>query len=386
MGTRLNRTHICMFCPRFCLSSTFPRPPSYTGQFPRVHKLPLYLLRSMLAERHMFRLPDSGLSVSANRYSSAEDVQSDTGVTLVFAHCSSAHKEQWEPTISRLFDLSAASNTLLPQWRIREAWSLDAQNHGDSAVINQHALAERRAVSIQEYASMLHFFVTSKFADGKHIIAVGHSASTSAWTIACANASIPCLRALIFVEPVMVVPPISDRDSRVMAGDTNVAGVLARSESWDSYTSLRRMLKKRYPWKIWDERVLEAYLKHGFVEAGAPATKRGTIMPKCLKTQEVGFYYADDHVLAGTLADKLCTRYPVHSIFGERPEMVSLQSRKLICDVDKGRVMASISVVPRCGHLAVQENPDGVAEAIFKIISSSSSGPLGKHSLAMAHL
>ena len=45
-------------------------------------------------------------------------------------------------------------------------------------------------------------------------------------------------------------------------------------------------------------------------------------MPKSLKTQEVGFYYADDHVLAGKLVAQLCSRYPVHSVFGERPEMV----------------------------------------------------------------
>ncbi|KAM5540921.1 hypothetical protein V8D89_005565 [Ganoderma adspersum] len=336
-------------------------------------------MRPMLDETVLFRLPDSELSVSANRYISAESGPSDTGVTLVFAHCSSAHKEQWEPTIARLFDLSAASNTLSPQWHIRAAWSLDAQSHGDSAVINWHALAERQALTIQEYASMLNFFLTSEFV-------VGHSASTSAWTIACAEASIPRLRALIFVEPVMVVPPISDRDPRITAGDTNVAGVLARSEGWESYASLRSMLKKRYPWKIWDERVLEIHLKHGFVEVAGSVAKQGGITPKCLKTQEVGFYYADDHVLAGKLVAKLCSRYPVHSVFGERPEMVSLESRKLICDVNEGRVMASLSVVPRCGHLAVQENPDGVAGAIFKIISSSSSGGLGKQSLAMAHL
>ncbi|PIL35231.1 hypothetical protein GSI_03021 [Ganoderma sinense ZZ0214-1] len=341
----------------------------------------------MLSETLVFRLPDSGLSASANRYGPAKDaISNDAGVTLVFAHCSSAHKELWEPTISRLFDLCAASNTLSPQWRIREAWSLDAQSHGDSAIINHLALADRQALSIREYASMLNFFVTSKFVDGKDIIVVGHSASTSAWTIACADTTIPRLRALIFVEPVMVVPPIPDGDPRIMAGDTNVIGVLARSEGWDSYASLRRMFKKRYPWKVWDERVLQAHLKHGFVEVTGSAAHRGRVMPKCLKTQEVGFYYADDHVLAGKLVEKLCALYPVHSVFGERPEMVSLESRKLICDVNEGRVMASLSVVPRCGHLAVQENPDGVAEAIFKIISSSSSGTLGKRSLAMAHL
>ena len=71
---------------------------------------------------------------------------------------------------------------------------------------------------------------------------------------------IPHLRALILVEPVMLAPPILDKDPRIAAGDTNVAGVLARFEGWDSYASLRTMLRKRYPWKIWDGRVLEVYL------------------------------------------------------------------------------------------------------------------------------
>lgn len=35
--------------------------------------------------------------------------------------------------------------------------------------------------AIQEYASMLKFFLMSEFVGGNDIIAVGHSASTSAW-------------------------------------------------------------------------------------------------------------------------------------------------------------------------------------------------------------
>lgn len=46
------------------------------------------------------------------------------------------------------------------------------------------------------------------------------------------------------------------------------------------------------------------------------------VMPKSLNAQEVGFYHAEDHIIAGTLIDKVCARYQVHAIFGERPEMV----------------------------------------------------------------
>lgn len=66
----------------------------------------------------------------------------------------------------------------------------------------------------------------------------------------------------------------------------------------------------------------------------------------------------------------------------------SLQSREAICDASQGRVMASVSVVPKCGHLvrlsvfftsdlrseasqAVQENPDGVAQAILAAMQAS---------------
>ena len=43
---------------------------------------------------------------------------------------------------------------------------------------------------------------------------------------------------------------------------------------------------------------------------------------KCKLSQEVGFYTHEDHVLAGEMTAAMCGRVPVHSIFGERPEMV----------------------------------------------------------------
>ena len=65
---------------------------------------------------------------------------------------------------------------------------------------------------------------------------------------------------MILIEPVMVTPPIIDDDPRILRGETNVAAVLARQEIWPSRAALLQMMKKRYPWKIWDERIFEAYL------------------------------------------------------------------------------------------------------------------------------
>lgn len=58
----------------------------------------------------------------------------------------------------------------------------------------------------------------------------------------------------------MVTPPIADNDTRITKGETNVAGVLSRRHAWSSRAALLDMMKKRYPWKIWDERIFEAYL------------------------------------------------------------------------------------------------------------------------------
>ena len=77
-------------------------------------------------------------------------------------------------------------------------------------------------------------------------------------TLLCGSEDPPSLRALILVEPVMLPPPISEKSLR--KGDTNTAGVLARRELWEDHTALRAWLLQRYPWKIWDTRVLEVYL------------------------------------------------------------------------------------------------------------------------------
>lgn len=54
-------------------------------------------------------------------------------------------KEHWEPTLEELYELFAQSpngrsNLKDGKVMIREAWSIEAANHGDSAVLNEQTL------------------------------------------------------------------------------------------------------------------------------------------------------------------------------------------------------------------------------------------------------
>ncbi len=95
--------------------------------------------------------------MTAKRYTyGASQDNNVCGITLLLAHCigsrlyflrssniSNSHspdKEQWEPTLERIFTIQQSKNQF---YRIREAWAFDWQNHGDAAVLNQSALSDR---------------------------------------------------------------------------------------------------------------------------------------------------------------------------------------------------------------------------------------------------
>lgn len=68
----------------------------------------------------------------------APHLDDPTAVTLVFAHGTSFHKEQWEPTIDDL--QLAVEQHARGAVRIREIWTVDAPNHGDAAELNEETL------------------------------------------------------------------------------------------------------------------------------------------------------------------------------------------------------------------------------------------------------
>lgn len=78
--------------------------------------------------------PQFPFLITMKRYPNLDDEQN--GFTLILAHGTGFHKEVWEPIIERIFAESAKPNGL----PIRDAWAIDAPNHGDAAVLNSALL------------------------------------------------------------------------------------------------------------------------------------------------------------------------------------------------------------------------------------------------------
>jgi hypothetical protein len=127
------------------------------GQLSFTAMIPLQIKAFVFDNPSRLNQSDPGLKTTAKRYTTAYSAQNREGLTLLFTHCIGSRtilpyfacfvdeyfrkdKEQWEPTIQRLFHTQQFKDR---PHRIREAWSFDRQNHGDAAILNREALRDR---------------------------------------------------------------------------------------------------------------------------------------------------------------------------------------------------------------------------------------------------
>lgn len=70
------------------------------------------------------------LYITAKRYWMAEfeaHTEDPDAITLILLHSTSFHKETWEPTLERVFELAVRDPGKV---KIRDAWAMDCPNHG----------------------------------------------------------------------------------------------------------------------------------------------------------------------------------------------------------------------------------------------------------------
>ncbi|THU89064.1 alpha/beta-hydrolase [Dendrothele bispora CBS 962.96] len=314
------------------------------------------------------------LKMTAKRYTLDDSGENVHGLTLLFAHCIGAHKEQWEPIIERIF--LTQSDKDQPHHRIREAWAFDWQNHGDAGVLNRELLEDRpEGVSIYEWASAITAFVRSPRMKGHRIVPLGHSAGAGAvmlTTKSFALSSLPYV-SLILIEPTMVTQELFFKhfDDRMDQMNFTVEATLMRRDTWPSREEAFRYLSKRFPWSMWEPRVVKLLVTYGLQDI--PGSDRVTL--KCDKKQEaVSYPDVDGHFEAPLELGRVSRVLPVHIVWGTNNDLVPEFIQDSLCDTTQGKHVASVSRVEDAGHMVVQEKPDDLAMIICEILNRISPG------------
>ncbi|KAL0954538.1 hypothetical protein HGRIS_003504 [Hohenbuehelia grisea] len=330
----------------------------------------------MEIEHFVFQRPlsNSGcvLNIVANRYRPS-NVTSASGLTLILTHGAAYHKEHWEPTLEQLFKFNS-SGTIL----IREAWSFDWPNHGDAGVLNASIFAKRPdGIREQEFSAAIIDFMASGYVTGHQLVGIGHSLGSTATlftAVPMPDTKMP-ISAVILVDPVLAPKDIYDAKIKHNATKMISQAISTRRDTWDSREAAYNQLKKRMPWKAWDDAVLLIYVNHGLRSVPSAETPgNSSVTLKCNKDQELSVWrFPQPTFDILTRLDAICSRTPVHVILGERADVIPSFVHKWLEDSYSG-LFATMRRVPGVGHNIPQENPILLASAISSCLQSTFSG------------
>jgi len=301
-----------------------------------------------------------------------------SGTALVFMHCIATHKETWEPTIENIFEyqFNGAGNSKV---NVVEAWSMDSQNHGHAASLNEDFLLKNpKIIDATSCADGLEQLLASGLISGDKVVGIGHSAGAAVTILSAAKYPLTRLpySSIILVEPAMMTRPILNKmlkssESGVSPIKMVMTGVQTRKDVWPSREEAHQWFAKRYPWKQWDPRILKLYIENALrdLPTGTYPDQQTGVTLACPRSQEIlGYLDFEGAIRSLELLSVYCPIIPVHCIIGNRPDLVADETREGIWDANEGRRMASIMTVEGAGHLVAQENPEGVAYAMWTIL------------------
>ncbi|PPQ74685.1 hypothetical protein CVT26_007668 [Gymnopilus dilepis] len=344
---------------------------------PCLHELFVLECPPSLEAEYEYMNTSTSLDMAAKRYTKNSSEKQTQGLTLLFAHCIGAHKEQWEPVIDRLFDLQEPKKA---PYRIREAWSFDWQSHGDSATLNRERLQRSRpyATSGYEWAAAIAGFIESPRLKDHRVVVVGHSAGAGAMVHSTRYLHQPCnYNAIILVEPSFVPRELFHFHQREQLASLQLvySATAARRNSWNSRRDAFDYFRKRMPCSLWDERVLKLYVEHGLEDS--VGQDGPCVVLKCDKFHEATSYCdAEPAFEAAVHVKGLSTSLPVHFIWGSKNDFVPEFVKRVISDPAEGRRFASITKIDGCGHMVVQENPDKLALTIAQLLDTTTPGAI----------
>ncbi|KAJ7185663.1 alpha/beta-hydrolase [Mycena filopes] len=305
---------------------------------------------------------DDFLKICAKRYRPKQQPKKGTRTAaLLFTPNVGAHRETWQTSIERLFEIQHRAGTGI-DIAISEAWALEYPHHGLAAIVNEDALLNRP----QGIADM--------------IIPVGYSASTCVIILTTSGMDLNRLPypMMILVEPPMMTRQVLAKASRRTGSNSPhaqlelvIATVESKRDTWPTREEARRWMAHRLPWKDWNPRVLEHFAEFALRDLPTATYPTGTgVTLCCTRKQEVTCYtYYQDALDGVDRLTELCPVLPIHCIFGEKNDLIAAETQRALVDPASGRRMASITRIPGAGHLVVQEQPFKVAERILAILN-----------------
>lgn len=332
--------------------------------------------------------PDYPFVITAKRYWHPQLCSPDLdAVTLICTHGIGFSKEHWEPTLEELYGIvhdQRGRHSL----KIREAWSIDAPNHGDGALLNKNDLRNDSNTSFrwEEYARAVHVFLNgfgaSAGADvdfwSRKLVGVGHSMGAVALILA--NTLTPKIKfqSVMLVEPMMLPEsclgdPCDQFGVRLAKQYSSCA--LRRKEVWSDQKDILKCLRAKPPTNSWDSRIQAVFINHNLCER---PTKDGLTL-KCSREQEAACYRdIQSRAIATKYLRHLCSVVPVHFIYGEHDDLIPRPyQEELLRSATCGKY-ASETRIPGAGHLVLQTHPGSLAISIFSTIHSGSQHSLGE--------
>ncbi|KIO10233.1 hypothetical protein M404DRAFT_129483 [Pisolithus tinctorius Marx 270] len=299
-------------------------------------------MENPIPERHVFSLQTAfGLRVGdalQDKVTGREDVTiqcaalkypvstSERGLTLVLTHGMSSHKESYHPMVARLLRLNVTGTRA---GLIREIWSVDMPNHGESAVLNRTYLEDRQErgrkagwdgkCNTMDFSSYLNAFLSIPQLQGHRVVGIAHSGSCVPWTHALTllDHTHPHPFALIFIEPVFMFPSMPPTDPRAIHGAANVRGVLTKRDKWSSRAEAKRWLLgikgAKTIWSKWDDLALDLFVEHALEEVHEPAqaprmsTRSSSyVRPTLRKEEESPLYACLQHTVEPAELTRMC--------------------------------------------------------------------------------
>ncbi|KAI0365459.1 alpha/beta-hydrolase [Pilatotrama ljubarskyi] len=301
-------------------------------------------------------------------------------LSLLFLHCVASHKETWIPTIEHLFQLQHATPN--NAFTIVEAWAMDAPSHGRAAILNEsHLRTLPDGLAGKQWARGAHALQQSGLIAGDSVVAIGHSAGACVLILSMEGHPLDRLpySSLVLVEPGMpsreLLKKMVDENAPLLRA---VQFAKTRKNTWPSRQAAREWLAKRLPWRRWDARILDLFIEHALRDlptAEYPDATEGVTLATTRASEAHGYSHYEDGFEGLDMLKVLCTAMPVHAIFGAQPDMVPAEMQQNIAS-EEGRRMRSVVRVAGAGHLVVQEEPRGVALALWGILHEDHALPI----------